>query len=126
MNLITLRCFGPIGLCSFVAIRRRQRGQITTGCFGRGSMAENETHLRRPVSLVKSARSFRPLKDAWTAGGGLTAGAIRVQRFATFGQVHVDFPVLCRDGALISRPSPLEARARRMVAAMDLRVAVLA
>jgi len=35
VNLIALRCSGPIGLCSFVAIRRRQRGQITTGSFGR-------------------------------------------------------------------------------------------
>ena len=47
MNLIALRCFGPTGLCSFVAIRRRQRGQITTGCFGRGPMTENETHSCR-------------------------------------------------------------------------------
>jgi Aspartyl protease len=29
-----------------------------------------------------------------TAGGGLTASRIRVQRFATFGQVHDDYPVL--------------------------------
>jgi hypothetical protein len=36
VNLIALRAFGSIGLDSFVAIRRRQRGQITTGCFGRG------------------------------------------------------------------------------------------
>ena len=62
MNLITLRCFGPIGLCSFVAIRRRQRGQITTGCFERGPMVEKK-HIPADLSVpVKSARSFRPLK----------------------------------------------------------------
>jgi hypothetical protein len=44
VNLIALRCLGPIGLYSFVAIRRRQRGQITIGCFGRGPMTESETH----------------------------------------------------------------------------------
>jgi hypothetical protein len=40
VNLIALRAFGSIGLYSFVAIRRRQRGQITTGCFGRGPIPE--------------------------------------------------------------------------------------
>ena len=29
-----------------------------------------------------------------TAGGGLTAGSVRVQRLGTFGEYHVDFPVL--------------------------------
>ena len=33
MNLIALRAFGSIGLYFFVAIRRRQRGQIHNCCF---------------------------------------------------------------------------------------------
>ena len=47
MNLIALRAFGSIGLYSFVAIRRRQRGQITTGCFGRGPMLEKLNTIKR-------------------------------------------------------------------------------
>jgi hypothetical protein len=44
--LIALRAFGSIGLYSFVAIRRRQRGQITIGCFGCGPMPEKTTIKR--------------------------------------------------------------------------------
>jgi hypothetical protein len=47
VNLIALRAFGSIGLYSFVAIRRRQRGQITTGCFGRGPMPEKLNTIKR-------------------------------------------------------------------------------
>jgi hypothetical protein len=48
--LIALRAFGSIGLYSFVAIRRRQRGQITTGCFGRGPMTSS------PLTTLGAAR----------------------------------------------------------------------
>jgi hypothetical protein len=47
VNLIALRAFGSIGLYSFVAIRRRHSGQITTGCFGRGPMPEKLNTIQR-------------------------------------------------------------------------------
>jgi hypothetical protein len=48
-----LRAFGSIGLYSFVAIRRRQREQITTGCFGRGPMPEKLNTIKRTCQSVE-------------------------------------------------------------------------
>jgi len=58
-----LRAFGSIGLYSFVAIRRRQRGQITTGCFGRGPMPEKLNTIKRTCQSGEIGH----YRQIWTA-----------------------------------------------------------
>ena len=59
MNLIALRCSGPIGLC--VAVRRRQRGQITTGSFGRELVGlKHERRAQLAMRAFTPIRCWRP------------------------------------------------------------------
>jgi hypothetical protein len=68
VNLIALRCFGPIGLCSFVAIRRRQRGQITTGSLDADPSQRNKHSIpERQVMNAAQLAALRAPSLSWTA-----------------------------------------------------------
>src|SRR4030095_14294506 len=99
--------------------------------FGSSSGSSTMPQPRARPSVVALASSASlPTAESALAGSapiGTSATARPAARLFAWGRKRiVDFPLPCLDIALVPRASPLEARARRMVAAMDLRVAVLA
>ena len=95
--MIALLAFGP-GLYSFVTIRRRQRGQITTGCFGRNAMAGPS-----PQTVRSHARSVRPC-DGYRRSPSTQRGGSYIQGFVQ--RTKMRLPSMARtQGSRASSPA---------------------